>query len=87
MVCTRVLHHPSQFGMPSEPINHMFYGLPSIRFGAGFLARTFCRLIKEMVDVAAGIASSPYYSSPEHHQDEQVTCYDVNCLGNCWFSL
>jgi len=56
--------------MPSEPINHMLYGVPSIRFGAGFLARTFCRLIKEMVDVAGGIASSPQYSSPE--QDEQV---------------
>lgn len=30
--------------------------IPSIRFGAGFLARTFARFVKDLVDVAKDIA-------------------------------
>ena len=31
--------------------------IPSIRFGAGFLARTFARLVKDLVDISTDLVS------------------------------
>ena len=37
---------------PTVPLT----SIPSIRFGAGFLARTFARFVKDLVDIAKDIA-------------------------------
>ena len=34
------------------------YTIPSVRFGAGFLARTFSRFVKDLVDIAAAVCDS-----------------------------
>ena len=47
--------YSSQFISNSEP-SVPLTSIPSIRFGAGFLARTFARFVKDLVDVAKGIA-------------------------------
>lgn len=39
-----------------DPKSLSVNNIPSIRFGAGFLTRTFARLLKELVDVAKDIA-------------------------------
>ena len=31
------------------------FTIPSVRFGAGFLARTFARFVKDLVDIAVSI--------------------------------
>lgn len=41
--------------------------IPSIRFGAGFLARTFARFVKDLVDIAKEI------SSTSQQQNDQVS--------------
>ena len=43
-----------QFIANSEPTVPLT-SIPSIRFGAGFLARTFARFVKDLVDVAKDI--------------------------------
>ena len=37
---------------PSVPLS----SIPSIRFGAGFLARTFARFVKDLVDISKKVA-------------------------------
>ncbi len=32
--------------------------IPSIRFGSGFLARTFARLVKDLVDIAKHVCDN-----------------------------
>ena len=54
----------------------MLYSVPSVRYGAGFLARTFCRLTKEMVDLAVNITST-HYVSPQHHSTNMVCCLPI----------
>ena len=39
-----------------DPKSLSVNNIPSIRFGAGFLTRTFARLVKELVDIARDIA-------------------------------
>ena len=46
---------PPQFGGHQEPPAPL-YTIPSIRFGAGFLARTFSRFVKDLVDIATSIS-------------------------------
>ena len=45
---------------PSVPLT----SIPSIRFGAGFLARTFARFVKDLVDIAKDIADK---KAPQVH--------------------
>ena len=39
-----------------DPKSLSVNNIPSIRFGAGFLTRTFARLLKELVDIAKDVA-------------------------------
>ena len=48
------LPHPLQIGAVTEPTVPLC-SIPSIRFGAGFLARTFARLVKDLVDTAQAV--------------------------------
>ena len=59
----------------------MLNTVPSLRYGAGFLARTFCRLTKEMVDIAVNITSTQYVS-PQHHKASMV-CSPTNSTYMC----
>lgn len=51
LICTFV----TQF-VNSEPTVPLT-SIPSIRFGAGFLARTFARFVKDLVDIAKDIGN------------------------------
>ena len=60
---------------PTVPLT----SIPSIRFGAGFLARTFARFVKDLVDVAKDIADNkaPQVRTPAHVST--MTCYRLQC--------
>ena len=43
--------------------------IPSIRFGAGFLARTYARIVKDLVDIAQSLS--------DQNQLNQVTTHSI----------
>lgn len=46
----------SQFGGHHEQ-NMPLFTIPSIRFGTGFLARTFARFVKDLVDIVVAVSN------------------------------
>lgn len=50
-------HSLDQFNGPSEP-SVALSSIPSIRFGAGFLARTYARLVKDLIDIAVSLTAA-----------------------------
>ena len=61
-----------------DPKSLSVNNIPSIRFGAGFLTRTFARLVKELVDIARDIADRQKGVHDKEKErgskDIQVTC-------------
>ena len=62
-----------------DPKSLSVNNIPSIRFGAGFLTRTFARLVKELVDIARDIADRQKGVHDKEKErgskDIQVTCH------------
>jgi hypothetical protein len=52
---------PPQFNSTDEATVPLA-SIPSIRFGAGFLARTFARFVKDLVDISTTLSDAQQHS-------------------------
>ena len=66
-----------------DPKSLSVNNIPSIRFGAGFLTRTFARLVKELVDIAGDITDGQKGAQDREKErgskDIQVGASGGNC--------